>query len=76
MLSAVKQFLRFLHQRDYIVADPGRDVRYAKQPKQLPRGVLTPSEARKINHSPDTKTVIGYRDRTKLEVLYSSGRRK
>jgi integrase/recombinase XerD len=76
MLSAVKQFLRFLHQRDYIVADPARDVQYAKQPKQLPKGVLTPSEARKILHAPDTKTVIGYRDRTILEVLYSSGIRK
>ena len=76
MLSAVKQFLIFLHQRDYIVADPARDVQYAKQPKQLPRGVLTPSEARKILHAPDTKTVIGYRDRTILEVLYSSGLRK
>jgi integrase/recombinase XerD len=76
MLSAVKQFLRFLHQRDYIVADPGRDVQYAKQPKQLPRGVLTPSEARKILHAPDTKTMIGYRDRTILEVLYSSAIRK
>jgi integrase/recombinase XerD len=76
MLSAVKQFLKFLHQRDYIVADPARDAQYAKQPKQLPRGVLTPTEARKIIHAPDTKTVIGYRDRTILEVLYSSGLRK
>jgi len=76
MLSAVKQFLGFLHQRDYIVADPARDVQYAKQPQQLPRGVLTPSEARKIIHAPDTRTVIGYRDRTILEVLYSSGLRK
>lgn len=76
MLSAVKQFMRFLHERDYIVSDPAKDVQYAKQPKSLPRGVLTPSEARKIIHAPDTKTVIGYRDRTILEVLYSSGIRK
>lgn len=76
MLSSVKQFTRFLKERDYIVSDPARDVRYAKQPKQLPRSVLTRSEARKIIHAPDTKTVIGYRDRTILEVLYSSGIRK
>jgi len=76
MLSAVKQFMRFLHERDYIVSDPARDIRYAKQPKQLPRGVLTPSEARKILHAPDVKTVIGYRNRTILEILYSSGIRK
>ncbi len=27
-------------------------------------------------HAPDTKTVLGYRDRTMLEVLYSTGIRK
>ena len=76
MLAAAKQFLKFLHNRDYIAKDPGRDIRYAKQPRQLPRGVLTPSEARRILHAPDVKTVIGYRDRTILEVMYSSGVRK
>jgi len=76
MLSAVKQFMQFLHERDYIVSDPARDIQYAKQPQRLPRSILTLSEARKIIHAPDTKTVIGYRDRTILEVLYSSGIRK
>jgi integrase/recombinase XerD len=76
MLSAVKQFMRFLHERDYIVSDLAKDIQYAKLHQRLPRGVLTPSEARKIIHAPDTKTVIGYRDRTILEVLYSSGIRK
>ena len=76
MLSSVKQFTRFLKERDYIVSDPAHDIRYAKQPKQLPRVVLTRSEAGKIMHAPDTRTVIGYRDRTILEVLYSSGIRK
>jgi len=76
MLSAVKQFLRFLKEHDHIVSDPARDIRFAKEPKRLPRGVLTPSEARRILHAPDTKSVIGYRDRTILEVLYSTGIRK
>jgi integrase/recombinase XerD len=76
MLSAVKQFLHFLKEHDHIVSDPARDIRFAKEPKRLPRGVLTPSEARKILHAPDTKSVIGYRDRTILEVLYSTGIRK
>ena len=76
MLSAVKQFMRFLHERDYIVSDPAKDIQYARQPKTLPRGVLTTSEARRIIHTPDVKTVIGYRDRAILEVLYSSGIRK
>lgn len=76
LLSAAKNFTRFLKDNDYIVTDPGRAVAYAKQPQRLPRGVLTPAEARKILHAPDTQTVIGYRDRAILEVLYSSGIRK
>ena len=76
MLSAVKQFTSYLKEYDYIVADPARELRYAKTPKSLPRGILTPTEARKILHAPDTKSVIGYRDRTILEILYTSGIRK
>ena len=76
MMSAVKQFTRFLYERDFIVSDPARDIQYAKTPKALPRGILTPSEARKILHAPDTTTAIGYRDRVILEVLYTSGIRK
>ncbi len=76
MLSAVKQFTRFLYERDFIVSDPARDIQYAKRPKMLPMGILTPSEARRIIHTPDIKTVIGYRDRVILEVLYTSGIRK
>lgn len=76
MLSAAKNFTKFLKDNDYIVSDPGRNVAYAKEPKRLPRGVLTPTEARKIIHAPDVKTAIGYRDRTILEVLYSSAIRK
>lgn len=76
MLSAAKNFTCFLKDNDYIVSDPGAKVAYAKEPKRLPRGVLTPAEARRIIHVPDTKTAIGYRDRTILEVLYSSAIRK
>ena len=76
MLSAVKLFLSFLKDNDYIIEDPAGDIHYAKEPQKLPRSILTISEARKIMHSPDKKSVIGYRDRTILEVLYSSGIRK
>lgn len=76
MLSSVRQFMKYLKSHDYIVSDPTRDIEYARQPKRLPQGILSSSEARKIIHAPDTKTVIGYRDRTIIEVLYSSGVRK
>ncbi len=76
MMCCVKQFTRFLYERDYLVSDPARNICYARQPKRLPRGILTPAEARKIIQAPDTSTAIGYRDRTILEVLYTTGIRK
>ncbi|MDA8403274.1 MAG: tyrosine-type recombinase/integrase [Desulfobacteraceae bacterium] len=76
MLVAVKQFTRFLYERGYLVSDPSRGIPYAKEPQRLPRSVLTPTEAKKIIHTPDTTSAIGYRDRTILEVLYTTGIRK
>jgi len=75
-LKAVKSFFRFLCENNYIVSDPSKDISYAKTPKRLPRSILTQGEMKKLIHAPNTKTVIGYRDRTILEVLYSTGIRK
>jgi integrase/recombinase XerD len=75
-LLVVKSFFRFLSENDYLVGDPAKNIPYAKEPQRLPRSILTQSEAKKVLHAPDTKTVLGYRDRTILEVLYSTGIRK
>jgi len=76
MLAVAKGFTAFLKERDYIISDPGRDVKYAKAPKSLPRSILTKSEARRVVNAPDTKTALGYRDKTILEVLYTTGIRR
>lgn len=75
-LKPVKHFFRYLKEYDYIVSDPASAISCAKEPKRLPRGILTQSEARKILHAPDLKTATGYRDRTLMELLYTSGIRK
>ena len=75
-LKPVKHFFRFLKEYDYLISDPASGIHYAKEPKRLPRGILTQSEARKILHAPDTTCAIGYRDRTIMEVMYTSGIRK
>jgi|SRR5919108_6100400 site-specific recombinase XerD len=54
-LQAVKTFFRFLCEEDYLVADPARDITYAKKPKTLPRSILTESEMRKLLQSPTPK---------------------
>jgi len=75
-LKAIKSYFRFLHDNDYLVHDPACDVSYAKTPNRLPRSILNQGEMKKLLHAPDTKTVIGYRDRTILEVFYSTGIRR
>jgi len=56
--------------------DPGKEVRYAREPQLLPRNILTTQEARRVIESADVHTVIGYRDRVILEVFYATGIRK
>ena len=75
-LKTVKCFFRFLVENNYLVGDPAKDVSYAKTPKRLPRSILDQREMKKLLHAPNNKTALGYRDRTVLEVLYSSGIRK
>jgi len=75
-LGTIKSFFRFLVDNDYIITDPAKSVSLAKEPKKLPRSILTGVEAKKVMHAPDIKTILGYRDRTILEILYSSGIRK
>ena len=65
-LKAVKSFFRFLAKQGYLIGDPARDISYARAPKRLPRSILTQAETKKVLHAPDTKTILGYRDRTFL----------
>jgi integrase/recombinase XerD len=76
VLSVVRGFFRFLYATGLIAHDPAATLEYAREPRSLPRNILTPQEARKIILAADTGTVLGYRDRTLLEVLYATGIRK
>jgi integrase/recombinase XerD len=76
LLLAVKGFLRFLLEAGALLEDPGKEVEYAIRAKRLPRNVLTETEMKKLLNTPDKSTVLGYRDKTILEVFYSSGIRR
>lgn len=75
-LQAVKMFFHFLKEKDYIPQDPSQDIAYAKQPITLPRSILTKKEAKKMLQQPNTNTPLGFRNRTILELLYSTGIRR
>ncbi len=75
-VSTVKAFFTFLHTDGVLATNPAKELRYARQPDPLPRNILTVQEARRIIEAPDVHTLLGYRDRTILEVLYATGIRK
>jgi integrase/recombinase XerD len=76
MLATVRSFFRFLKNEGVLVHDPAAALEYAREPKSLPRNVLTPQEAKRILDAVDTTTLLGYRDRAILEVFYATGIRR
>ena len=76
LLCTVKGFTRFLKDKDYLVSDPGEKIKPPKQPKSLPRVILSLSEVKKIMQAPDMRTNLGYRDRVVLEILYDTAIRR
>lgn len=75
-IQAVRIFLRFLYKEGYLPSDYSSYIPYIKEPKSLPKVILSNREVKKILKKCDTQSLTGYRDRTILEVLYSSGLRR
>ncbi len=75
-LTAVKSFFNYLEKKEIINKNPTRFMELPKIEKRLPRDILSPDEINKIMIIPDTKKILGYRDRTLLETIYSTGIRR
>jgi len=75
-ITVVKLFLRFLHRRGYVPPTLQDAIEYVKEPRDLPTSVLEHAELRRLFGRIDTTTPVGYRDRTILELLYTSGVRR
>jgi len=76
ILTTIKGLFKFLKIERVLAHDPAQGLEYARQPRRLPRNVLTPREARRVIEGVDTTTARGYRDRVILEVLYATGIRR
>lgn len=75
-MRGVKVFFRVMKQEGYLAGDPARDIPNARLPKRLPRAVLTRHEMKKLLNAPNVHTVLGYRDRALLELMYSTALRR
>ena len=75
-LQEVNQFFRYLVKMNHLPFNPAAELELPKQPKSLPKAILSADEVERILSEPDTTTAIGLRDRAIFEVLYSSGLRR
>ena len=72
-LRAVRRLYEFLDDQGKILMNPTVGIRMPKLERNLPRNVLTRAEMRKLLDAPDTSLPVGIRDRTIMEVFYSTG---
>lgn len=73
-LATLRSFFKFLVRRGQVDSNPVAPIRTPKQDKRLPK-FLDQGEIEKLFSIPDTKTLLGARDRSMLEMLYSTGMR-
>jgi len=73
VLNNLQVFYRYLVKTGKVLSSPADIIRLPKEPRKLPAVVLTQKEMKKLLVQPDTSTVLGFRDRTMYEVLYSTG---
>ena len=74
-IHAITGFYAFLKQRKKIVMNPFADFPKLRKSHRLPKGVITNAQVLRWLAQPDVSTPLGYRDRTIMEVLYSTGLR-
>ncbi|MEI6218517.1 MAG: tyrosine-type recombinase/integrase [bacterium] len=75
-MTVLVSFYSYLKQAGHLAHNPAMEVTYAKQPQRLPKAVLSHPEMKKLLRQPDISTVLGFRDRTIMELLYSTGIRR
>ncbi len=75
-LAAMKRFFLWLWQEGLIAHNPSASIQMPKQPRTLPKNILTPQEARRLIETIAPKTPIEIRNRAILEVMYATGIRR
>ena len=75
-LAPLKTFFKWLAKENHILYNPASELQLPKQPKHLPRTILSVQEVEAILNQADPATAQGLRDRAMLEVLYSTGMRR
>jgi len=76
MVSSLKSFFKWLTQKNHLLYNPASELELPKPPKRLPKTILSEADVIKLLNQPDIQTPDGLRDRTIMELFYSSGIRR
>jgi integrase/recombinase XerD len=74
-IETVRCFFAWAKRTGRIAQNPAVDFDLPRLPRRLPKQTLTHDEMKKLLESCDVSNAIGFRDRTILEFLYSTGLR-
>ena len=72
-VRSLKRFFEFLETKNVIFINPMEFIQEPQKEKTLPRNIITSVEMQKILDQPNLGTMTGIRDRTVLELFYSTG---
>ena len=73
LAGRTQRFFEFLAAKNVIFINPMEFIQEPQKEKTLPRNILTSSEIQKILDQPNLGTMTGIRDRTVMELFYSTG---
>jgi integrase/recombinase XerD len=75
-LQKLKNFFKWLARQNAIPSNPASDLDLPRVERRIPRAILSEREIDKVLAQPDLSDPLGVRDRTMMEVLYSTGLRR
>lgn len=72
-VRSLKRFFEYLENKNIIFVNPMEYIPEPRKEKTLPRNILTDKEMGKLLDQPNLGMLTGIRDRTVLELFYSTG---
>lgn len=73
-LSSLRSFFKYCFSHKFILINPTEEIETPKIEKKVPN-FLSYEQIQKLFDQPDTSSLLGFRDRTIMELFYSSGLR-
>lgn len=76
LLNPLKAFFQWLTRENHLLYNPASELTIPRQPRGLPKTLLSIAEVENLLNQVDVSEVTGVRDRAIIETLYSTGIRR